>query len=255
MHRTKIGYCIVVLAGLWIGFNVLTVAAQDTAEPAGTTYEVREADETLVGVAERFEIPLECLVQANDLTAASDLEAGQTLFIPDDCDALPDAGGGDVEATDETTESISPAALTQDTTYTVVAGDRLADIAQAYSVTVNCLVRANRIANPNLIYVGQQIFVPVSCAGGGGGDTSSGGGASSLDLMCQFDRYAGRNAPNGVYTVRQGDTLDYIACDFGISLTCLLNSNPEIVNHKRLAVGDQLVINTSCPAWDGAVIP
>ncbi len=145
--------------------------------------------------------------------------------------------------------------LTSDTTYTVVAGDYLAKISVKYGVTIECLVRVNNIANPNLIFVGQQLSIPVSCSGQGGGGAVVSTVNGSSDLTCEFDRYAGRTAPGGTYTVRAGDTLDYIACDFGVSLQCLLDSNPQVVNHKRLAIGEALTIDSSCPAWDGAVIP
>ena len=43
--------------------------------------------------------------------------------------------------------------------YTVAKGDNLTKIAHAYGVTVNDLVYWNRIANPNLILVGQKIKI------------------------------------------------------------------------------------------------
>ena len=45
--------------------------------------------------------------------------------------------------------------------YTVVKGDTLTKIASRYGVTVNDLVRWNKIANPNLIVVGQKIKIYV----------------------------------------------------------------------------------------------
>ena len=43
--------------------------------------------------------------------------------------------------------------------YTVVKGDCLNKIAHRYHVTVDDLVRWNRIANPRLILVGQQLKI------------------------------------------------------------------------------------------------
>jgi lysozyme len=136
----------------------------------------------------------------------------------------------------------------------VVPGDRLSKIAESFGATLACVVRANRIANPDLIYIGQQLSIPASCQGGGGGGDIT-ADSVSVGRTCQFDRYPGRTAPDGVYTLRAGDTLDFIACDFGISLQCLKDSNPDIVNTKRIMVGDQISINLSCPAWEGADIP
>lgn len=172
------------------------------------------------------------------------------------------------EATLESTPESTPAALLEDVTYTVVRGDRLIKIAERYGVSVDCLIRANRLTNPNRILVGQTLLIPVSCqAGQGGGEittattatgttaTVTGAGVTGRGV-CQFDRYPGRVAPGGVYTIRAGDTLDFIACDFGIALTCLLDSNPQIgANRGRIHAGDGITINLACPGWDGAVIP
>ena len=43
--------------------------------------------------------------------------------------------------------------------YTVVKGDTLGRIANAYGVTVKDLVRWNNIADPNLILVGQRLKI------------------------------------------------------------------------------------------------
>ena len=45
--------------------------------------------------------------------------------------------------------------------YTVVKGDTLGRIANAYGVTVKDLVRWNNIANPRLILVGQKLNIYV----------------------------------------------------------------------------------------------
>lgn len=44
--------------------------------------------------------------------------------------------------------------------YTVVAGDNLTAIAARFGTTVSAIARANNIANPNLIYVGQRLVIP-----------------------------------------------------------------------------------------------
>lgn len=45
-------------------------------------------------------------------------------------------------------------------TYTVKKGDMLTAIAAKYGVTVNSIVEANGIKNPNLIYAGQKLTIP-----------------------------------------------------------------------------------------------
>lgn len=46
------------------------------------------------------------------------------------------------------------------TLYTVVSGDNLSTIASRFGTTVQAIVSANGIANPNLIYPGQRITIP-----------------------------------------------------------------------------------------------
>lgn len=46
--------------------------------------------------------------------------------------------------------------------YTVKAGDTLSELALRYGVTVAQLVKTNQISNPNLIYVGQILTLPLS---------------------------------------------------------------------------------------------
>lgn len=46
--------------------------------------------------------------------------------------------------------------------YTVKRGDTLTKIAKDYGVTVEALAASNGLTNPNKIYVGQILLVPVS---------------------------------------------------------------------------------------------
>lgn len=155
------------------------------------------------------------------------------------------------EATVEAAAEAVPAAILEDITYTVVRGDRLIKIAEQFGVMVLCLARANRIVNPNLIYIGQELLIPASCQGGGGGGEETPADENAAVRVCAFDRNAGRVIRDGIYTVQVGDTLDFIACDLGISLACLLESNPQITNRGLIRAGDRLVISPACPPWDG----
>lgn len=51
----------------------------------------------------------------------------------------------------------SPAA----TTYVIQAGDSLSGVAFRYGVTVEDLMRANGLSNPDVVYVGQRLVIPV----------------------------------------------------------------------------------------------
>ena len=47
-----------------------------------------------------------------------------------------------------------------DTTYTVQAGDTLSGIAAKCGVTAQAIISANKITNPNLVFVGQSLTIP-----------------------------------------------------------------------------------------------
>ncbi|MCL5960128.1 MAG: LysM peptidoglycan-binding domain-containing protein [Chloroflexi bacterium] len=46
------------------------------------------------------------------------------------------------------------------TTYTVKSGDTLSKIAADFGVSVDSIVKANKIADPNLLTVGQELVIP-----------------------------------------------------------------------------------------------
>jgi LysM repeat protein len=50
------------------------------------------------------------------------------------------------------------------TSYTIRSGDTLGSIASRYHTSVQALARANGIANPNVIYAGRTLRIPVMAA-------------------------------------------------------------------------------------------
>ena len=102
-------------------------------EPDYTDYTVRRGD-TLWAIARRYHTTVEDIAQANGITDPNRIYVGQVLRIP-------------------TTGAYAD--------YTVVQGDTLWAIARRCGTTVEELVRVNHIENPNLIYVGQVLKVPV----------------------------------------------------------------------------------------------
>jgi LasA protease len=63
-----------------------------------------------------------------------------------------------------------PTVRTEADQYVVKAGDTLAKIASSFGLTVDDLVKANNITNPNLLGVGQMLIVPVSTPSADGPD-------------------------------------------------------------------------------------
>lgn len=110
-----------------------------------TTYVVQPGD-NLFRIALRHNLTTAALAQANNITNPSQISVGQTLVIP--------AGG----TTSPGTSPSVPAGCA--TVYVVKPGDNLFRIALRYNFSQYYLAQVNHIANPSVVYVGQQICIP-----------------------------------------------------------------------------------------------
>lgn len=174
LHLSAIGV-ILFCVGL-----VLPAAAQDGTSKPGTTIHVVQRDETLFRIATRYGTTVEAIAGANGITDPRYISVGQRLLIPN-------ASG-------------APAGVVA--WHTVLPGQTLATIAQYYAMDVQMLAKANRIANPALLFVGEQLTIPVDDAG-------PAPGASARRL----------------HVIRPGETVSRIAIRYGMSLADLLRLN------------------------------
>jgi spore coat assembly protein SafA len=109
-------------------------------------------------------------------------------------------------------------APTTATVYIVQPGDYLNAIAYQYNVTLDALLSANpQIDNPDLIYPGQAIQIPVASA--------------VIPITGQR-----------VYIVLAGDTLSGIAHAYGTSVTALVQANPGITNPDLIYPGELIIL-------------
>ncbi len=113
------------------------------------TYIVQPGD-TLLVIAQRFGTTVGAIVEANNIPDPNLIFVGQVLQIP-----VPGAPPV-VTPRPPTVEVPTGFRL-----YIVQPGDGLAAIAARFGTTVQVLAALNRIANPDLIIVGQVLLVPV----------------------------------------------------------------------------------------------
>ncbi|MBL8162831.1 MAG: LysM peptidoglycan-binding domain-containing protein, partial [Anaerolineae bacterium] len=125
--------------------------------PAGVQYVVRSGD-TLFRIAVRFGTTVRALVEANNITNPSLIYAGRTLVIPG-VTATPTPTAAPTQA------PTSTPVTEPTTTYVVRRGDTLYRIAINNRTTISKLVALNNLRNPNMIYVGQRLLVPVVSGG------------------------------------------------------------------------------------------
>ncbi len=106
--------------------------------------------------------------------------------------------------------------------HVVKAGENLTQIARAYGVTVAAIVSANHLWNPNLIYVGQVLLIPVPCT------TPPSGGCTAIHI------------------VKRGEYLKAIALRYRTTVSVLVQLN-NISNPNLIYPGQRLKVPVACP--------
>lgn len=118
--------------------------------------------------------------------------------------------------------------------YVVKPGDYLARIAARFGTTVQAIVQANGLSNPNLIYVGQQLIIPATVPV----PPPSHAVAPPPVATSPPTDEAGEGT---VYVVRPGDTLYAIAVRYGVTPYAIAQAN-GLQNLHWIYPGQQLVI-------------
>ena len=160
--------------------------------------------ETLSEIADRHGVSLTRLMQANGITNPNLVVAGQKLVLPGSSTGASHAGsssrGGSI---------------------TVQPGDTLSDIADRQGISLNQLMQANGITNPDMVVAGQKLVLP--------GSRRATAAAAPREL------------PTAPYTVKSGETISEIADRFGTSTERLIQLN-GISNPNLVVAGTRLAI-------------
>ena len=116
-------------------------------------------------------------------------------------------------------ENTTDRATTKTETIIVQRGDTLSQIASEYNTSYEYLAKINNISNPNLIFTGQRIIVPV---------------LETSDI---------NDTSHKLYIVQRGNTLTGIAQEYGVTIESIVRLN-EIANPNLIFTGQILRIPT-----------
>ncbi len=116
------------------GIKILLVSLLLISFSFGLTYKVKRGD-TLSEIAQKFNVTVEDIIEANNLRPPYTIYAGQRLKIP--------------------------VGRTEYKYYRVKPGDTLSEIAQKFGVSIREIIRANKLKRPYIIRVGQVLRIPV----------------------------------------------------------------------------------------------
>lgn len=123
--------------------------------------------------------------------------------------------------------------------YTVKPGDTLKEIADDYGLTIEKMMAANPvIRDPNLIYSGQVLILPV-----GRSEGPASVRAGERIFVWQREKDGGRvERSDRLYLVRSGDSLKRVADSYGITVEKLLTVNPQLDDATMLLRGELIHI-------------
>lgn len=173
------------------------------------TYRIRQGD-TISEIAARFHVKSRDILQANGLTAKSNLKLGRALIIPSASKSSDRRANHDVPA--------------RAGTYVVRNGDHDWSIAKKHGVNPSQLRKLNPGLDWRSLQIGQRIVVP-----GAGAAPSYSSQASRVEKISSV----------GTYKVREGDNDWIIARRLDIKASVLRRLNPS-VNWDRVQIGQAL---------------
>jgi len=134
--------------------KTLTPTSTPTITPTPTPAFFRHtviSGDTIAFIAEQYGVTIAALIAANDIGDGEHLSIDQVLIIPLSSDLVP-------VATIPTPGGPTPTPLPP--IHIVVEGENLRIIANLYGITVEDIVKANNLINPELIRIGQEIVIP-----------------------------------------------------------------------------------------------
>jgi LysM repeat protein len=204
--------------------SIFSLSAQEEQQQ---TVHIVQPGENLFRIALQYGISVDELASANNITNVSRIDRGQELVIP----------GVYAPTTESEGEAFyNPLIAGTPTIHVVQYGESLNAVARRYDVSPEDILRANNIANANLIYAGQELTIWTAAA--------AEAAVTEADELAEQANAAGvaTSSDNMItYEVRPGDLLSRIAERHGVSWTTIAQVN-GIADPDRLFAGQLLQI-------------
>ena len=140
---------------IYVGQRLVIPGNQTDTGVTETTPYIFQAGDTLASIARRYGATWQILAQLNDLLAPNVIYTGQIIQVP-----VLDRSVGETDETDPIHLPYSP--TNTGATYIVRPDDTLLRIALSYDISPWTLAAASHVANPALIYPGQELVAPAA---------------------------------------------------------------------------------------------
>ncbi|NWG15609.1 MAG: LysM peptidoglycan-binding domain-containing protein [Chloroflexi bacterium] len=202
---------------VFLTLMVAPVSAQQTVH-------VVQPGENLFRIALRYGVGMEAIAQANGITDLRRVLAGQQLIIPN------------FDPTPAVVEN--PLVASTPSYHVVQRGENLDAIARLYGLTRDQLLQSNNIANPNVIYPGQQLLVWPAAAE-----------PIPVESAPVIPVEAAPIPAETTYVVQPGEHLAQIARRFGLNWTIIAQAN-NLGNPNHIYSGQTLIIPSAPSAGE-----
>ncbi|RMG79704.1 MAG: LysM peptidoglycan-binding domain-containing protein [Chloroflexi bacterium] len=198
---------------------VLLLFISASAQADDELTHVVQPGENLFRIALRYGVNMDELAAYNNIANTWQIYSGQVLKIP----------GIDAPTDAEIVEN--PLVAGTPITHVVQRGETLGVIAQQYGTTIEQILQANQIDNPNRILVGQtlQIWSTESAA---------------LEMEVAAESTTPTAAPTIEHVVQRGETLSDIARQYGVDWPTLAQVN-QLSSPNQIYAGQTLLIPQS----------
>ncbi len=207
-------------------------SSRKSAAPSTEDYKVKSG-ESLIALANRFNISVDDLASMNKISSSQMLQLGQTIQVPSGADS--GSSSASSKGSDKPSRK-SAAPSTED--YKVKSGESLIALANRFNVSVDELASMNKMSSSQMLQLGQTIQVPTS-ASSNDSDT-----ASSTTSSKKSSRVS--DAATNSYTVQSGDTLIGIANRFEVDPAELARMN-KMSARAMVQLGQRLTVPDNGP--------